>query len=203
MNSEQKQSLILASASPRRRELLQQIHIKPDAIISPGIDETPQKGINPQELCCRLSLEKAREVARNNEKSFILAADTVVARGQRILDKTDDVKIAAAYLNQLSGRRHQVWGGITVITPNGQEITKSCLTKVQFKALSQNEIEHYLDMNEWQGKAGAYGIQGYAGAFIKNITGSYSNVVGLSLYDTMNILRSAGYKLPAGSQGEK
>lgn len=186
--------ILLASASPRRLELLRQINITPDKVAPAEIDETPLKQEKPHKLAQRLSLEKAQAVRGDYPEHYILAADTVVSCGQKILDKALSASQAETYLKKLSGRRHHVHGGITLITPEGREFTRHCVTKVQFKPLSANEIAAYIDSGEWEGKAGGYAIQGYAGSFVKYMAGSYSNVVGLSLYDTMKILQSAGFK---------
>lgn len=185
--------LILASASPRRLDLLKQINIQPNIIIPADIDESALPQEKPKALAHRLSLEKARHVYNSHPDSFILAADTVVACGQKILDKPANKNQAIDYLKKLSQRRHHVYGGITLITHDGKEITRLCGTLVQFKKLSCDEIDFYIQSNEWQGKAGGYAIQGHAATFVKYMAGSYSNVVGLSLYDTMNILKSGGY----------
>lgn len=191
------QNLILASASPRRIDLLRQLDITPNSICPANIDETPIKREKPQDLAKRLALGKAQAIYDDNKGSFILAADTVVACGVQLLDKAETLDQAEQYLQKLSGRRHQVYGGITLITPDGRALTRLSKTIVQFKPLTNREIEAYIASNEWRGKAGGYAIQGLAGAFIKFIAGSYSNVVGLSLYDTMNILNSGGYKTSA------
>ena len=188
-----KNKIILASASPRRMELLKQIQIEPFDIIPADIDEVPLRGELPRDLALRLACEKAQAVAGVYSDAYILAADTVVGSGRRILDKTDDEGEARAALQLLSGRRHHVYGGIAIITPEGKLMSRLCDTMVQFKCLSAGEIDTYIAMDEWQGKAGAYGIQGYAGAFVKSMCGSYSNVVGLSLYDTMNMLKGNSF----------
>ena len=185
--------LVLASASQRRSELLSQIGLKPAHIVPADIDETPQPIEKPHKYAQRLSKEKARIIFSVYPQSFILAADTVVACGGKILDKPQNKAIAAEYLRKLSGRRHTVYGGITLITPENREITRLSKTIVQFKPLSAADIDAYIMSGEWEGKAGGYAIQGYAGAFVKFISGSYSNVVGLSLYDTIKILQSGGY----------
>lgn len=190
------QHLILASASPRRVDLLKQLHIAPNTIVSADIDEAPHKCEKPANLAKRLALGKAEAVYHDNKDSFILAADTVVACGVQLLDKAQTPDQARTYLKKLSGRRHQVYGGITLITPDGRVLTRLSKTIVQFKALTNLEIDTYIASNEWEGKAGGYAIQGLAGAYVKFISGSYSNVVGLSLYDTMTILHSGGYKTP-------
>ncbi len=191
-----KNSLILASASPRRLDLLKQIHIAPDKIIAAEIDESPLKGERPPDLARRLAAQKAAAVRNKNPDGFILAADTVVACGRRILPKAETESEARKCLELLSGRRHHVHGGIALISPEGKLTQKLCTTVVQFKTLQAREIEVYLHEGEWNGKAGGYAIQGFAAAFIKAIRGSYSNVVGLSLYDTMGILNGAGYARP-------
>ncbi len=188
-----KNKLVLASASPRRRDLLEQIGITPDHIAPADLDETPLKGELPRALAGRLSLAKAQAVAVQHPHSFILAADTVVACGRRILPKAETLEQARDCLTLLSGRRHHVYGGITLITPTGAVRQRICDTMVQFKGLTSAQIALYLETGEWEGKAGGYAIQGRAGAFVKFLGGSYSNVVGLSLYDTMNMLDGAGY----------
>ncbi len=186
-------SLILASASPRRVELLKQIGITPSSIIPADIDETPLKNELPRDLALRLAIEKAKAVAAQHPDTFILAADTTVACGRRLLDKAEDADYARHCLEMLSGRRHHVYGGIALISPDGKIRTKLCDTTVQFKRLTKTEIESYVVSGEWNGKAGGYGIQGHAGAFVKYMGGSYSNVVGLSLYDTLSLLTGSGF----------
>lgn len=185
--------LILASASPRRVQLLEQVGITPSAIIPADIDETPLKQELPRNLAIRLAQEKAKAVFAQNPDHFVLAADTVVACGRRILPKTEKPEEAKACLKLLSGRRHHVYGGICVITPSGEIRLRLCDTVVKFKTLSTAEIKTYLDSGEWQGKAGGYAIQGLAASYISFLQGSYSNVVGLSLYDIMQILNGNGF----------
>lgn len=189
-----KNKLILASASPRRVDLLAQIGIQPADIIPADIDETEFKGELPRDLALRLATEKAQAIAKDHKDCFTLGADTVVACGRRILPKTETEDETRKCLTLLSGRRHHVYGGIALIAPDGKVITRLCDTVVQFKRLSSQEIETYIKSNEWKGVAGGYAIQGLAGAYIKSLRGSYSNVVGLSLYDTMNILHGAGFR---------
>ncbi|MDG1858029.1 MAG: Maf family protein [Emcibacteraceae bacterium] len=189
-----KPSLILASASPRRLDLLAQVLITPDQIVPAGIDETSLKDEKPRALAGRLASEKARFVAAQHTDSFILASDTVVACGNRIMGKAQDLKEASSFLNILSGRRHDVYTGITLITPNGTS-EKTVKTVVKFKNLSHDDIEYYLSHDEWKGKAGAYAIQGIAAQFIRSINGSYSNVVGLPLFEVVNMLKGRGYPL--------
>ncbi len=188
-----KSRLILASASPRRVQLLGQIGITPTDIIPADIDETPLKNELPRDHALRLACEKAQKIAASNTNAIILAADTVVACGRRILPKTETREEAQQCLELLSGRRHHVYGGIALITPEGKTLSRICNTSVQFKKLSSTEIKIYLESGEWKGVAGGYAIQGLASAYIKSISGSYSNVVGLSLYDTMNLLDGIGF----------
>ena len=188
-----KNKLILASASPRRVQLLEQVGVKPDEILPADIDETPLKGELPRDLAQRLALGKAQAIAEQHKGAYVLAADTVVGCGRRVLDKAETPDYARHCLETVSGRRHHVYGGITLITPDRDAITRLVDTVVQFKRLSKVEISEYLESGEWDGKAGGYAIQGRAEAYIKFIRGSYSNVVGLSLYDTIGILRGSGY----------
>lgn len=189
--------LILASASPRRIELLAQVGISSDAVVPADIDETPRRRERPRLLAERLAAEKARAVAKRYPDDFILAADTVVSLGIRVLEKPVDGQEAAKFLKQLSGRRHRVIGGFAVITPDAKEVVRSVVTQVRFKRLTDQEIKTYIDGDEWQGKAGGYAIQGAAAAFIPWIGGSYSNVVGLPLAEVMATLNGLGW---SGSQ---
>lgn len=184
---------ILASSSPRRLDLLGQIGIKPERISPAEIDETPLKDELPRALALRLAAEKARAITAREKDCFILAADTVVACGRRILPKAETQDEAQQCLTLLSGRRHHVYGGIALITPQGKTVTRLCDTVVQFKRLTRAEIQNYLETGEWQGKAGGYAIQGFAASFVRFLRGSHSNVIGLSLYDTMEILTGSGY----------
>lgn len=188
-----KSKLILASASPRRSQLLAQIGITPAAIIPADIDETPLKGELPKELAERLAISKAKKIAEQHSSSYILAADTVVGCGRKILDKAEHESDARRCLQNLSGRRHHVYGGIAIMTPEGKLVSRCVDTLVQFKTLSSQNIDDYIKSGEWDGKAGGYAIQGLAESYIKTIRGSYSNVVGLSLYDTMQILDGTGF----------
>lgn len=188
-----KNKLILASASPRRKELLAEQNIIPDAIIPADIDETPLKGELPRPYVTRMALEKARGIAKDHGDHFILAADTVVVMGRSILQKPIDASEVYQFLTKMSGRRHKVLGGICLITPEGKEITRTCETVVKFKTLSDIEKQFYVDSNEWEGKAGGYAIQGLASRFIPFISGSYSNIVGLNIHDTINMLRGNNY----------
>lgn len=189
-----KPRLILASASPRRVALLAQAGITPDAILPADLDETPLRAELPRALAVRLARAKALAVAATHPDDFVLGADCVVACGRRILPKAESAADAALCLDLLSGRRHRVWGGIALVVPGRAVRTRLCETVVQFKTLSAAEKKSYVDSGEWDGKAGGYGIQGRAETFVKFIGGSYSNVVGLSLYDTIALLNGAGYK---------
>ncbi|WP_321396680.1 nucleoside triphosphate pyrophosphatase [Emcibacter sp.] len=188
--------LILASASPRRLELLAQIGIVPDQVCPAEIDETPQKDELPRPMAERLAIEKAQAVAAlpENKTSYILASDTVVALGRRILGKPQDEREARKFLKMLSGRRHRVYSGLCLITPEGKILSRAVMTAVSLKRLAQRDIDSYIASGEWQGKAGAYAIQGLAGRFVKSINGSYSNVVGLPLFETANMLDGCGYR---------
>jgi len=187
------QYLILASASPQRLELLKQVGIVPGQIIPAQIDESPLKGEKPRALVTRLAREKAAEVARSHKDCFILASDTIVACGSRILGKASDRQEAETFLKMLSGRRHKVYTAVTLISPDGRASHKTVSTVVKFKNLDQADIDFYLGHDEWQGKAGGYVIQGLAARFIIGINGSYSNVVGLPLNEVVNMLKGRGY----------
>nr|WP_221288770.1 Maf family protein [Amaricoccus macauensis] len=183
--------MILASASPRRLELLAQVGIRPDATLPTDIDETPL----PRELAraCALRLAAAKAEAIRDDDAVVLAADTIVAVGRRILGKPTDAKEAEAFLRLLSGRRHRVVTGVAVRTPDKTRL-RAVETAVRFKQLDRGEIAAYLASGEWQGKAGGYAIQGRAGALVPWIGGSYSNVVGLPLTETVNLLAAAGVR---------
>lgn len=185
--------LVLASASPRRLELLRQAGIVPDAVEAPGIAEDELDGERPAELALRLAHRKAEAVAARHPRAFVLAADTVVACGRRVLAKAADEAQAQAALALLSGRRHRVHTGVAVIAPDGLVRARVVTTSVAFKRLSAAEIAAYLASDEWRGKAGAYAIQGRAALFVRGVHGSYSNVVGLPLTETADMLRGLGY----------
>lgn len=185
--------LVLASASPRRIELLAQVGIRPDHIDPADIDETPLKGETPPRLAARLSREKARAVAGRSPEALVLAADTVVAVGRRFLEKAADEAEAVRFLKLLSGRGHRVYTGVAVA--RGERIAERVVeTRVTFKVLSDAEIAAYVASNEWRGKAGGYGIQGRAGAFVTRLVGSYPAVMGLPLHETVNLLNGAGWR---------
>jgi septum formation protein len=187
--------LVLASASPRRLELLRQIGIVPGAIIAAEIDETPRKDELPRALAERLAREKALAVSnRQPTDALVLAADTVVACGRRILPKAETVAEAQGCLHLLSGRRHRVMSGLALARGGAIISGRLVETRVAFKVLSPDEIARYIASGEWQGKAGGYAIQGYAGALVRWIEGSYSNVVGLPLYETAALLEGAGFR---------
>ena len=186
--------LVLASASPRRRTLLTQIGYAPDLVEPGAVDEAPRRGERPETLAARLGRAKAAAVAARHPGTFVLGADTVVACGRRILDKAETEENARHCLALLSGRRHRVHGGVTVIDPKGRAASRLVRTVVAFKRLSPDETEAYLAGGEWRGKAGGYAIQGRAAAFIRFVSGSYSNVVGLPLHETYRLL--AGLGLP-------
>lgn len=182
-------SFVLASASPRRSDLLRQIGVAPDRVCPADIDETPLKAELPQTYALRMAVTKAQTVAALCPDAFVLAADTVVACGRRILPKAETRDDAAFCLNLLSGRRHTVYGGICLISPDGRISTRLVRTVVAFSRLSSEEKERYLDGGEWLGKAGGYAIQGRAALFVREVIGSYSNVVGLGLYEAGCLLK--------------
>jgi septum formation protein len=185
--------LILASASPRRLDLLRQIGVTPDAVDPAEIEETPHSGELPPRLALRLAIAKADTVAARHGDALVLGADTVVACGRRILPKAETRDQARSCLELLSGRRHRVHGGIALAAP-GRRSARLVTTLVRFKRLTCEEIDAYLDSGEWAGKAGGYAIQGRAAAFVVDINGSYSNVVGLDLFTTAGLLRGAGFR---------
>jgi septum formation protein len=191
--------LILASASPRRLALLNQIGIEPEHLVPANIDETPEKGELPRKLAIRLADLKAVEAQKKarqagfGDNALVLGADTVVAVGRRILPKAEMMDEAAQCLRLLSGRTHRVYTGVTVLTPSGQKRQRLVETKIRFKRLSTREMEAYLASAEWRDKAGGYAIQGIAGAFVVKMQGSYSAVVGLPLNETAALLSGEGY----------
>lgn len=182
-----KHPLVLASSSPSRLKLLEQIAIKPDTVLSPEIDETPLKKELPKFYAIRMAKAKAQLIHHDHSDKIVIAADNVVCSGRRILHKTDDIKTAQYNIKLLGGRRHRIYSALCIITPEKihQRIT---LSVVKFKRLTQKEIDKYLKLNEWQNKAGSYSAQGFAGAFIQFIRGSYYVVVGLDIHYVYNIL---------------
>lgn len=195
--------LVLASASARRLELLAQIGLKPDALLPADVDETPKKNELPRAVAQRLASEKAHAAARiaaardELEGAFIVAADTVVSVGRRILPKCELIEEAGDCLRLLSGRQHRVHTGLSIVTPRGAERRRIVESRVRFKRLSGADMESYLASGEWRGKAGGYAIQGLAGAFVVRIVGSYSSVVGLPLYETQALLAGDGFPIRA------
>lgn len=185
--------LVLASASPRRLELLARLGVTPDAVRPAEIDETPRRSELPAAYACRMAAEKAAAVAAPG--SLVLAADTVVAAGRRILPKTHDEAEARATLALLSGRRHTVLSAVTLMDRMGEARHRLSTSIVAFKRLSDDEIAAYIASDEWRGKAGAYAIQGRAEALVRFLSGSHSGVMGLPLYETRVLLRAAGYPL--------
>jgi septum formation protein len=182
---------ILGSGSPRRKELLAQIGVVPDEIRAPDINEDPSKGELPRAYCQRIARQKVNAV-RAEDGDIVLCADTTVALGRRILGKPADAEEAKRFLRALSGRRHRVITALAVRT-GGRVWEKDVVSLVRMKPLSQAEIDSYIATGDWQGKAGAYGIQGPAGALIPWISGSFTGIVGLPLAETANLLRAAGY----------
>jgi septum formation protein len=196
--------LVLASGSPRRVTLVNQAGIEPDALRPTNVDETPKRGELPRACANRLARAKAEaalEFVREDEDlvgSYILAADTVVAVGRRILPKAELLDEAAQCLRLLSGRNHRVHTGVCLVTPNEAYRQRLVETRVRFKRLSEEDIEAYLASGEWRGKAGGYAAQGIGGSFIVKIVGSYSNIVGLPLYEVTTLLAGEGYPIRFG-----
>jgi septum formation protein len=186
-------SLVLASASPRRLDLLRQAGLEPGMVLPTDIDETPQIGETPRRLALRLAIAKARAARAAWPNGFVLAADTVVAQGRRVLPKAETADQARACLRLLSGRAHRVVTAVCVLSPAGREASKAVETRVRFKRLSLSELNAYLDGGDWVGKAGGYAIQGRAGAFVAHLQGSYTGVVGLPLLETLSLLGGLGY----------
>jgi septum formation protein len=186
--------LILASTSPRRLALLRQVGVIPDRIEAPDVDEAPLTRELPRAHALRLAAAKADHVAARSPAAFVLAADTVVACGRRILGKASDLATAERYLRLLSGRRHRVYTAIAITAPDGRRASRVVMTMVAIKRLDARELQAYLASGEWRDKAGAYAIQGRAEAFIPAINGSYSNVVGLPLAATLDLLRGLGWR---------
>lgn len=201
---ELRQKLILASGSPRRLDLLKQVGIEPVRLMPMDLDETPKKSEHPRSLARRLSTDKARaaydEIRRDPvwNDSYIVAADTVVAVGRRVLPKAEYLEEASSALHLLSGRSHWVFTGVCLITPSGTVRQKIVETKVRFKRLSGLDIESYLASGQWRGKAGGYAVQGIAGCFVQKLVGSYTNVVGLPLFETLQMLSGEGFAVQSG-----
>lgn len=197
--TEKRVKLVLASASPRRLALLEQAGLPPDLMNPVDIDESQRKRETPRALSLRLAEEKAKSASRAplvkalDGPAFILAADTVVAVGRRVIGKPQTVDEAAAALELLSGRAHHVYTGLCLITPKGTARTRMVDTKVRFKRLTREDIDSYLASDEWRGKAGGYAIQGRAEAFVRSLNGSHSGVVGLPVYETVALLQGNGF----------
>jgi len=185
--------LILASESPRRLDLLERIGVTPDAVVPADIDESVPRGELPRQHASRLAHEKAAAVAALEPEALVLAADTVVAVGRRILPKVDDEATLRACMKLLSGRRHRVLTGVALAVPGKGIRERLVETMIAMKRLSNEEIDYYSGHGEWRGKAGGYALQGYGEVYVRHIAGSYSNVVGLPLAETRMLLMSAGY----------
>ena len=196
--------LVLASGSPRRLSLVNQIGLEPDALRPTDIDETPKRGELPRACATRLARAKAEaalNMIRIDEElkgSYILAADTVVAVGRRILPKAELLDEAAQCLRLLSGRNHRVHTAVCLVTPKETFRQRHVETRVRFKRLSEDDIQAYIGSGEWRGKAGGYAVQGIAGSFVVKMVGSYTNVVGLPLYETLALLSGEGYPVQFG-----
>ncbi len=196
--------LVLASGSPRRVSLINQAGIEPDALRPAQLDETPKRGELPRVCANRLARAKAEAaiagVGVDDETygAYVLAADTIVAVGRRILPKAELIDEAAQCLRLLSGRNHRVYTAICLVTPKGKFRQRVVQTRVRFKRLSREDIEAYLASGEWRGKAGGYAAQGLAGSFIVKLVGSYTNVVGLPLYETVALLAGEGFPIHLG-----
>ena len=187
--------LILASASPRRIDLLARIGVVPDAVVPADIDESVLPGELPRDHALRLAREKAEAVAAANPDDLVLAAETVVAVGRRILPKVEDETTLRACMKLLSGRRHRVMTGVALAAPGGALRTRLGETMIAMKRLSEEEIDYYAGHGEWRGKAGGYALQGYGEVYVRHIAGSYSNVVGLPVAETRLLLKAAGYDI--------
>ena len=187
--------LILASASPRRLDLLARIGVVPDAVVPADVDESVPRGELPRDHALRLAREKAEAVAAREPDALVLASDTVVAVGRRILPKVEDEATLRACMALLSGRRHRVLTGVALASPDGTVREGLGETMIAMKRLSPQEIDYYADHGEWRGKAGGYALQGYGEVYVRHISGSYSNVVGLPLAETRILLKAAGYDI--------
>ena len=188
--------LVLASASPRRLDLLAQVGLIPDQVLAAEIDETPLSSETPGRLASRLAAAKAAKVASVQADAFVLAADTVVAVGRRVLPKVETEAEGRACLELLSGRAHRVLTAVSVHAPDGRTARRLVESRLHFKRLTAREIEAYLASGEGIGKAGGYGVQGHAGAFVISLQGSYTAVVGLPLYETLTLLSGLGFRTP-------
>jgi septum formation protein len=187
--------LVLASASPRRLDLLARIGVVPDAVVPADVDESVPKGELPRDHALRLAREKAQAVTSKHPDALVLAADTVVAVGRRILPKVEDEATLRASMKLLSGRRHRVLTSVALAVPGHGIRERLVETMIAMKRLSDDEIAYYAGHGEWRGKAGGYALQGYGEVYVRHIAGSYSNVVGLPLAETRMLLKSAGYDI--------
>jgi len=186
--------LILASSSPRRKELLASIGLTPHQALSPEVDESPIKGEGIRDYVKRIAILKARAVHSQIPEAYVLAADTAVELGGKIVLKAQNRQEAESIMSRLSGRRHRVYTGVCIVSPPGKEACRVVLTRLSLKRLSAEELEDYIASGEWEGKAGAYSIQGRGAKFVKFISGSYTNVVGLPLYETSALLQGLGFR---------
>jgi septum formation protein len=187
--------LALASASPRRLDLLRQIGLVPGRVAPAYIDETPLRDERPRQLALRLAVQKGEAAREQLAGMFVISADTVVAVGRRILPKAETEEEARACLRLLSGRKHDVLTGVAVLAPDGRQVSRLVEARVELKRLSHMDVEGYVGCGEWRGKAGGYAIQGQAGGFVTGIAGSYSAIVGLPLYETAALLEGVGYPM--------
>ena len=190
--------LVLASSSPRRKELLTQIGFVPDVIDAPDIDETPRKGEKPTDFAARMGKEKAEVIAAKHDNAIIVAADTIVAIGTRIIGKAENKAGAFKDLSLMSGRTHRVYTGLTVIKKvagKEQRSERLVCTKVKFKRMTADEINWYVDKGEWEGKSGSFTLMGIGAGFIESINGSHTNVIGLPLCEVRNILIGLGFQI--------
>jgi septum formation protein len=187
--------LALASASPRRLDLLRQIGLVPGRVAPAYIDETPLRDERPRQLALRLAVQKGEAAREQLAGMFVISADTVVAVGRRILPKAETEEEARACLRLLSGRKHDVLTGVAVLAPDGRQVSRLVEARVELKRLSHLDVEGYVGCGEWRGKAGGYAIQGQAGGFVTGIAGSYSAIVGLPLYETAALLEGVGYPM--------
>jgi len=193
LTNHHRSKLVLASASTRRLDLLQSINVFPDVIDPAEIEEIPFRNEMPHHFALRMAKEKAHGVASRHPNAFVLAADTVVCRGRRILPKAETPSEAKFCLELLSGNRHNVWTSVYLIPGDTKASSRTVQTLVKFKRLTEGEVCAYVKSNEWQDKAGGYAIQGYASVFVSWIRGSYSNIVGLPLFETSALLEGSGY----------
>ncbi len=185
--------LILASSSPRRRELLASVGLVPDQILSPEVDEVPFQGEEVRHYVKRIALLKGRAVHAQVAGAYVIAADTAVEVGGKIILKPENHEEAHQLLARLSGRRHRVYTGVCVLSPQGKEACRVVVTRLSLKRLTSDEIENYIASGEWEGKSGAFSIQGPGAKFVKFISGSYTSVVGLPLYETYTLLKGLGF----------